>query len=244
MANEGKSGVESNFRPAVTKRASEIIYDQIRDLINRRELKPGDRLPSERSMMEMFQRSRPTIREALRMLERTGYIRTIAGSNGAIVMEPSDENVEQVMEDALCGDHISLNEMSEYRHVCEVATAGWAAERCTEEDLTALQKLLDQMKSLLDDHEACIGLDPQFHKLLAIAAKNQVAAMMNKTFSQLNQSFMKEKMGRMTPTGRKRMSKRVYEQHQAIYNALAAHDPAAARTAMATHLDSFAEDLR
>ena len=46
------------------------------------ELKKGDRLPSERSMMTMLQRSRPTIREALRMLERAELIKTIPGSGG------------------------------------------------------------------------------------------------------------------------------------------------------------------
>ena len=65
-------GEANLFRPVETKRASEAIFDQIKDLIMRGKLRPGDRLPSERSMIEMFQRSRPTIREALRMLERAG----------------------------------------------------------------------------------------------------------------------------------------------------------------------------
>ena len=67
---------EEIFHPIKTVRASEAIYEQIKDRIISGELKPGDRLPSERNMMELFQRSRPTIREALRMLERSGYIRT------------------------------------------------------------------------------------------------------------------------------------------------------------------------
>jgi DNA-binding FadR family transcriptional regulator len=57
------------FSPFATQRASEVIYEQIRELIISGQLKPSDRLPSERTLMEMYHRSRPTIREALRMLE-------------------------------------------------------------------------------------------------------------------------------------------------------------------------------
>ena len=69
--------------PVETKRASEVIFEQIREMILSGQLKPGDRLPSEKSLMEMLKRSRPTVREALRMLEHAGFIRTIPGSNGA-----------------------------------------------------------------------------------------------------------------------------------------------------------------
>lgn len=242
MATEEKNPLAS-FQPVVTKRASEIIYEQVRELINKGELKPGDRLPSERHMMEMFQRSRPTIREALRMLERTGYIRTIAGSNGAIVMEPSDENVEQIMEDALTAGHIELEEMSEFRHISEVYTAGWAAQRRTEEDIAALREVLDQAQAALDDYETFATLDPMFHKLLAVCAKNQVAAIMNKTFSQLNQGYMMTKMRDMTPAARKKMTRRVHGQHEAIYEAVKAGDADGAKAAMEAHMDSFRDDL-
>lgn len=110
----------SIFQPVQTKRASEAIFDQIKDLIIRGELQPGDRLPSERNMIEMFQHSRPTIREALRMLERTGYIRTMAGSNGAIIMPPNDKNLENSLSDALSIGHIPLEQLAEYRAASEI----------------------------------------------------------------------------------------------------------------------------
>ena len=92
---------EEIFHPIKTVRASEAIYEQIKDRIISGELKPGDRLPSERNMMELFQRSRPTIREALRMLERSGYIRTIPGSNGALVTLPTGRNMIESIGEAL-----------------------------------------------------------------------------------------------------------------------------------------------
>lgn len=71
------------WQPIGGGRASEAIYDQLRELITSGVLKPGDRLPSERAMMEQLHRSRPTIREALRMLEQGGYVASTHGASGA-----------------------------------------------------------------------------------------------------------------------------------------------------------------
>ena len=62
------------FTPAKTQRASEAIYNQIYPKIISGELRPGDRLPPERELAEMFQRSRAVVREALRMLQQEGLI--------------------------------------------------------------------------------------------------------------------------------------------------------------------------
>lgn len=238
------SAVGMEFQPAVTKRASEVIYEQIRDRIVRRELKPGDRLPAERSLIEMFQRSRPTIREALRMLERNGYIRTIPGSGGAVVLEPDESSVEQMMDDAIQGGLVSLAEMGEYRSVCEVAAARWAAQRRTEEDIEEMRELLRMMKDAVKKTDAFIDLDPVFHKLVAQAAKNKVAMMMNKTLTQINEGFMREKAASMTAAARNRMCLRVYEQHTAIFEAITAGDAEAAAQAMNEHMQAFQLDLQ
>ena len=74
------------FTPAKTQRASEAIYNQIYPKIISGELRPGDRLPPERELAEMFQRSRPVVREALRMLQQEGLIETAVGSSGGAVI--------------------------------------------------------------------------------------------------------------------------------------------------------------
>lgn len=232
------------FQPVVTKRASEAIYEQVKELIVSGALKPGDRLPSERNMLDMFQRSRPTIREALRMLERSGYIRTVPGSNGAIVQEPSNANVQQTMEDAMQLGQISLAEMSEYRKISEAATVAWAAQRNTPQELEALAQTVHQMSLCIDDYEKFVDMDSQFHGLLAAAAKNQVSVAMNETLSKLNRSFVKDKMATLSPSGRKKMCQKVQSMHETILAAVQAHDEAGARKAMAQHLEAFGSDLR
>jgi GntR family transcriptional repressor for pyruvate dehydrogenase complex len=241
--NEVNTMIFEKFRPVATKRASEVIYEQVRSLILKGELNPGDRLPSERNMMEMFQRSRPIIREALRTLEHAGYIHTIAGSNGAIVREPGNEKLQQTMEDILQVGHIGLKEMSEYRKISETATVTWAAQRNTSEDIAALQDILKRMKDCIGNYEKFIELDPQFHRLLAIAAQNQVCIVMNETFSKLNCSFVMNKMNTLTSAGRKKMCIKVNEMHEAIFLAVQSRDEEKARQAMEVHLRAFESDL-
>lgn len=117
------------WQPIGGGRASEAIYDQLRELITSGVLKPGDRLPSERAMMEQLHRSRPTIREALRMLEQGGYVASTHGASGAVVQELTIDGVEQPLSAMLQLNQISLEELGEYRAVNDGTIAGWAARR-------------------------------------------------------------------------------------------------------------------
>ena len=83
MASDRK---KSLFQPAKTPSASEAIYNQIYPKIVSGELRPGDRLPPERELAEMFQRSRPVVREALRMLQQDGLLETTRGTNGGAIV--------------------------------------------------------------------------------------------------------------------------------------------------------------
>ena len=139
------------WQPIGGGRASEAIYDQLRELITSGVLKPGDRLPSERAMMEQLHRSRPTIREALRMLEQGGYVASTHGASGAVVQELTIDGVEQPLSAMLQLNQISLEELGEYRAVNDGTIAGWAARRRTDEDLAALDSCLTAAEQALGD---------------------------------------------------------------------------------------------
>lgn len=234
---------ENLFHPVETKRASEAIFEQIRGLILCGELRPGDRLPSERNMIDMFRRSRPTIREALRMLERAGYIRTAAGSAGAVVLPPSEKNLENSLADTLSIGQISLEQMAEYRTASEAVTAGWAAQRRTDEDIRAMESMLMRMADCLNDYEKSVDLDPDFHGLIAKASKNSVSVIFNRTFSKLNRTFMNKRLSAMSQEERRTMCRRVHQMHEAIFAAIKAGDSEGASAAMRVHLTAFREDL-
>lgn len=247
--HEGSIGMDTlgafeKFKPVETKRASEAIYEQVRELINSGELKPGERLPSERNMLELFQRSRPTIREALRMLERAGYIRTVPGSSGAIVMPPNDKNLENSLADALSIGHISLEALAEFRVSTEMSAAAWAAQRRTQEDIAALEALVTEMKACQEDFEQAMALDSRFHGVIAQAAKNAICVIVHNTFSKLNRSFFAQKMESVTAKRQKKMIQRICQMHEAIFDAIKAGDAEAASAAMKAHLDAFKDDLK
>ena len=174
---------EPVFAPAETQLACEVIYEQIKEKILSGELKPGDKLPSERAMMELLHRSRPSVREALRMLERGGFIRIVPGSRGALILEPNTDGVEQSLSNLMRSKMISIKEMSDYRRVNDVMVSEWAAKRRTDEDIAAITQLVKKSEQVMGDYRSFIALDPEFHYLIALAAKNEVACIMTQVLS-------------------------------------------------------------
>ena len=235
---------EEIFHPIKTVRASEAIYEQIKDRIISGELKPGDRLPSERNMMELFQRSRPTIR----MLERSGYIRTIPGSNGALVTLPSGRNMIESIGEALQIGNVSLAELSEYRLVSEGAAAAWAAERATDEDISLLRSSLDEGAGVLKHFDSpdwfrqFTEADQHFHLYNSKAAKNRVSELMNHTVGNLNRVLLDEKTSVLSARKKELMMKDVQQMHEEVFKAVERRDAEAARAAMETHLKRFLTD--
>ncbi len=233
------------LHPAATQRASEVIFEQIQSLILSGELKPGDRLPSERSLMERLQRSRPTIREALRMLEHAGLIRTIPGANGAIVCEPGTDGVEKSLMVMLQTSRVTVAELTEYRMANETAIARWAAARRTEADLERLEALLDVSEKLLrsGNFGAFIEQDAAFHRELARTGQNTVAAIMAELMSRLADPKMRAAIERQSSAENRKMCARILKMHRNILRAVCAGDALAAEEAMASHITAFGCDL-
>ena len=234
------------LRPVQTQRASEAIYEQIKDLIISGQFKPGDRLPSERALIEMLQRSRPTIREALRMLEREGFIRTVPGTNGAIVQELSTDSVPQSLEVMLQTSRVTLDELSEYRAHNDVAVARWAAQRATAEDIAALGETLERCGRLLEAGELTtfVSQDAVFHGQLALAGKNQVSYILTQVMSRLVEPLMRKALERQSAEDGRGMCRRIMSMHQVIFEAVRAGDADGAARAMTEHIETFGGDLK
>ncbi len=232
-----------NLTPVPTQKASEAIYKQISDMIMSGQLAPGDRLPSERAMMNQLQRSRPTIREALRMLERSGLIKTIPGSNGAIVTEPSTTSFEQPLENMIAMNKISPNELLEVRELFEKATVLWAVERRTNENLKKLKEVLEGSEKTITNFDEFVKNDLAFHQAIAEAAHNDLAAMIDKVCHQMILSILKNSYERKNAKQKKEMMRNITESHQKIYSAILEQDANAAYEQMKTHIEFFSTDL-
>lgn len=235
-----------NLTPVVTKRASEAIYEQVKHKIIAGELKPGDRLPSERQLMDILERSRPTIREALRMLEREGFIKISAGTHGATVIKFGAVNFEQPLETMLQVSDITISELYEFRMQSECAIACWAAVRREPDDIELMEEMLRNASILIEDgkYEDFIATDTVFHKYLAQASRNEVACLINGVLHKITERFMVPVIARKTPDELQMMCRTIYDGHASIFTAICERNEDKSKNSMKQHLDAFSFEFR
>ena len=155
-------------------KAGEMVASQLRRQIVLGELKEGDQLPSESVLMEQFGVSRPTLREAFRILEAEGAITVRRGVRGGARV--------QVPDIAVAARHIGLllqyrgallSDVYEVRAVLQPAAARMAAKRRTSADLARLQEALDRHHRSLENPGASFAADADFHRLIVELSGNE-----------------------------------------------------------------------
>ena len=233
------------FSPAATQRASEVIYDQIYQKIISGELRPGDRLPSERDLAAMFQRSRPSVREALRALQQDGFLKiTLGSAGGAIVQGISLKSAEDSLRKLVDNGAINLQELIDYRGINDRGCARLAAEYHTEEDAVRLRRIMEAYGKYVDDCERLRQIDLAFHRALAQASHNSLATLMTNTIADLNTNMFWDIVREKPQEELVRINRLGYESHQAIVDAVLARDPDAAAQAVGYTVELFWESIQ
>jgi DNA-binding FadR family transcriptional regulator len=134
------------FHAVQKTRASLQIVDQARDLITRGDLKPGDRLPSERKLAEILGVGRTTVREALRTMESLGLVEVRPGE-GTFLADPTARRRPELLgTDGVDSWSTQLN-LLELRAVLEPPLAGLAARRATPEHLVRMRAALTAVRA-------------------------------------------------------------------------------------------------
>lgn len=238
-----KNEIKIQLQPVQTKRASEEIYDQIRQLILDGEIQPGERLPSERKMMDMMHRSRPTIREAMRMLEREGYIKIYSGSSGAVVQEISVDNAVQSLEAIMQMKQLNVENVMEFRIMTENMAARLAARRRTEEDLKRLEEILENAENALGDAEQFMTCDLQFHLAVAGASKNAMYTIMFQVCRNIVEESLTENFRKGTEAEKLNRYQSILEAHRGIYQAIAEMQEETVYQRMKSHLVQAKNDI-
>lgn len=226
------------------KRAAEEIYEILRQRILSGELTPGDRLPSERTLMVELQRSRPTIREALKRLEQGGYITSTQGTSGAVVCQLTLQAAEEPLQDIIRLGSVTLEELNEYRRSNDSTIAAWAAKRADEASLAELKQCLAQQEQAQADAEQFAELDVKFHSLLARASGNGVAVIVTEVLAGVEKDVLHQKMETLSKAELRAMCGNILEQHRQILDAICRGDSRAARVAMTAHTRAAGRDLR
>lgn len=209
---------------------SERIVAQIERHLAEQQLRPGDKLPSEREMAQLLGVSRPSLREAVRALEARGRL-TVRHGQGVFVAEGRSE---RQLRAAIMDAEISIKEIFAMREVLEAPAAAWAAERITKEQVAEMQATLDELDRTFDqpdpDFVRLATLDAAFHLSIAEAAGNKFLRQTSHVLHDILLSGMETTL--LLP-GRREKSRR---DHIRILKALASHDPAAARSAARAHI--------
>jgi DNA-binding FadR family transcriptional regulator len=165
------------FDPVRTRRTFEEAVEQIADRVRLGELRTGDRLPSERDLAKLMQISRPTVREAIRVLAEAGVVAVKPGAGGGIFVASEVAPATLLArgsEERVDGIVVVL----EARRAIEPQVAVLAGLRGTEADFGAMAATIERQRALLDDggvlaHEdAFLGLERQFHLAMARASGN------------------------------------------------------------------------
>ncbi len=229
------------FRQVSRETVSDAIVQQIVSLISTNALKPGDRLPPERSLCKTLGVGRTSLREALKPLMAMGVLEG-RGSAGTFVAEDG-AFLRKSLEWGLKFDPKTIDDLIETRMMLETHTAYWAASRATAENLASLEALQMSMQAAAGDPNTFRDLDMQFHLQIAAATHNSVVITLVTMLRRYFLAWMRERLtaGAIDPSGLIEVS---LAQHQTIVDRLQARDSDGARSAMAAHIETASADLR
>jgi DNA-binding FadR family transcriptional regulator len=164
---------ENIFPPIKSRRAFEDVSAHIKELIFQGVLKPGDRLPSEHELSQRFNVGRQTTREALRLLELSGFVRIQkGGGGGAFINDTINTTIQDLFLDAFRMQHASLRDLTAARIEVERLVLDHALSQISPDDLAALRDNVTEAQALIDAGRPATESNVQFHKLLARASKN------------------------------------------------------------------------
>lgn len=210
---------------------AEEVISQLREMIHRGELRPGDRLPPERDLAKLFGVSRPTLRAGIRSLAAVGVLQSRQGAGTFVVKTEGPPSLDSHPLRLMASLHgFTSEEMFEARRSLEMAVAGLAAERAAGEQLAAMSEEIAGMYASLDEPEQFLVHDMRFHQTVAAASGNRILTSLMNMVATILFDVRSKTVKRATDL------KESAEMHRRIYRAIRDRDPDAARNAMRDHL--------
>ena len=209
------------------------IISALRDLINFKNLEPGDKLPSERMLSEKFNVSRGNLRDALQTLEYYGLVKSIPQS-GTFVADIGITALNGMIDDILSLPAPSFKELVEARIFLELKGVKLAAIRRTTDDLIHLENALTAYSDKVIAGEDAVQEDLLFHLAIARASGNpNLNTFMLKITPEIINNFEKHHVCD------KDTAFIGIEEHNAIIHAIRENDPDAAKDAMKKHFKAL-----
>jgi GntR family transcriptional repressor for pyruvate dehydrogenase complex len=220
-------------RQTLSQAVSAAVLDRIRS----GEFGPGDRLPTEKLLMQEYGVGRNSVREAVQALVTLGLVdvrpgrgATVIGIESGAVMDP--ETISVLLKEE------AVDDLYDFRRLLEVEIAARAAVAATPRDLEEIAASIRAFESALEQGRPISELDDEFHAAVARASHNAIYATVLDAVSGLIANARRLSMN--VPWA----SRRASVEHQQLYDAIRAHDPERAAAIMGTHLDSAIQAIQ
>lgn len=234
----GENG--GGIAPISVPKASDILADQLREMILNGAIPPGGALPPERELVQSSGLSRSSVRDALRILEVEGLITTRPGrSGGSVVQLPGRDTVARPMELFVKSHEVHLQSLLDCRLAIEPFLAARAAENRTEGELAEMRELHEKFLATTDNIADYKRLNLEWHLAVARASHNDLLIALMEAIERpiLAAADYQHVTTKELRAGAKKA-------HTAIMESIAAQDRNAAHQRMAKHLGAYIEVAR
>lgn len=223
-------------RPLARKKLSEMVEEELEQMIRRREFGEGEQLPSERELMAFFNVGRPSVREALAALKRKGLVQINNGERARVSRPSADTIISELS--GMAKDFLShpggIAHFEQLRLFFESSLVRYAAEHATDDQIAKLSKALEINSQALDDNALFIRSDVDFHRVLAEIPGNPI-------FMAIHVALLDWLIAARPKVAEQELHHHnsvSYQQHIAIVDAIRDRDPDEADRALQTHLNS------
>jgi GntR family transcriptional repressor for pyruvate dehydrogenase complex len=237
---DGRSAT-GQFQQVSPVRLYQSIVEQIENAVARGDLKPGQRLPSERELVTQFGASRSTVREALRVLESGGVVRSRPGDpHGPEVLPFSPTALTKQMTRLAQVDELSLAELVSFRMILDGSASMLAARLRTDSELAEMGRTLAVMATAIDLGFAEFSeADVAFHDAVAQASRNTLIQVCNQVVRHVVLSLISGKISGARNS--KALMRQSLHHHEEVLQAIRAGDgPGAARISRQKLYDYYA----
>ena len=227
--------------PIVRRKLSDEVRERLLAMIRSGELRPGDRLPSERQLMNRFQVGRPAVREAMQALGSAGLIEIHHGERARVALPNTRGMFDRIGETAL---HLlqsspqTLEHLKEARILFEVGMVRIAARKAAADDIGRLREAFERQRSVAGDPAAFVKADMAFHTAIASIGGNPICVVLSEAMLEWLFNFRRDLL---RVPGSENIT---LAEHQRLFDAIAAHDEEGAVKAMTDHLTRASELYR
>ncbi|MFB3979918.1 FadR/GntR family transcriptional regulator [Microbacterium proteolyticum] len=223
-------------------RAWQVVLERIETDLREGRLSPGERLTPERELAAQLGVGRSSVREAIRVLEVLGVVRTATGSgpsSGAMIVTTPRGGLAAFLRLQVAASGFPLGDVVRTRIVleCDVAETLAGADA----DLTEIRGILDAMDAAALDRDEFLALDARFHQALAEASGNAVISAMMAGLRSSIESYTRAGAAMLEDWDE--TSRRLRAEHRGIVQAVADGDAAAARDRVHAHIAGYSAQV-